>query len=523
MRKSSLTWLLAVFGWAVFAQQPAVIRVVKPKPVSVLLKLETVKAPPKGATSVPHFGDNCMAELRDSIEAHLQLPGEYESQLETDSLMFKIVVDLNKNEAGDIIPMRGTSSKEVNQSVLEILRQTRKKWHTHTRIMATSIYRLKVYITKFYAPPIPQFVDQPPGVIQPPTDRVSVPFVEIAADASKGFFFRDETIKFIFPKDIFVDQQGNTVRGMINIRFRDLTYPLARAFSGIPFYDSPIGNDQLWQTRLAHEIYATKDGKPISIAQGKSYKIVFPLFYGKDSTYIARLNTETPAWEYTVLTDWMQYDSVRKLGNMVSNGGGVLRERRLPRSRFGHFFKNLFASKANRRSWRSIMALRAEQDTAGTGISANIITGQFERFEFELRDTQEVNIGELGIWQLAGLQKAPDRSQRVKFEDDNHFPLIFKEVMVLQIDRYAAYFYRYGPEELDKIHFHTGRKTLVMGFSADGRMYHNLRDELESLPMNGRKEAVIRMQEKATDNIRWDNFGRELTDDYTFGKQSPGE
>src|SRR5580698_4924840 len=71
--------------------------------------------------------------------------------------------------------------------------------------------------------------------IKPPLAGVDVPFKEYKVDAEKGdtIFYKTGSI-ILFPPNAFVDENGNLIKGEVQIKYREFTNPIDLYLSGIP-------------------------------------------------------------------------------------------------------------------------------------------------------------------------------------------------------------------------------------------------------------------------------------------------
>lgn len=99
---------------------------------------------------------------------------------------------------------------------------------------------------------------------------IDTPYQEWKIDASKGHSLSLENGSYLhIPASIFVDEKGNTVQGMVNIRYREFHKAAQIIASGMPLGIKQGNHLQATENAGAFEVRGEQQGKPIYIAAGK--------------------------------------------------------------------------------------------------------------------------------------------------------------------------------------------------------------------------------------------------------------
>lgn len=108
--------------------------------------------------------------------------------------------------------------------------------------------------------------------IAPPFEGVDVPFKTYEVEASKGRTIITKTgTVIIIPKDAFVDAQGNSVEGKVNINYREFHDASDIIASGIPMTNKD--GDAYMETAGMFEIAGTQNEIDVQIAGDKDIEV----------------------------------------------------------------------------------------------------------------------------------------------------------------------------------------------------------------------------------------------------------
>ena len=121
--------------------------------------------------------------------------------------------------------------------------------------------------------------------IQPPLKNVKVEFDTLQMDASEAKTFSFETGTTInVPKDAFVDENGNPIKGKVELKFREFHNAAQIIASGVPMVYDSAGIKKPFESAGMFDIRGFKDGKPVFIANDKNIEVNLAS-YTSDSTY----------------------------------------------------------------------------------------------------------------------------------------------------------------------------------------------------------------------------------------------
>jgi hypothetical protein len=108
--------------------------------------------------------------------------------------------------------------------------------------------------------------------VTPPFEGVDVPFSKYTVDVEKGKTIQTETgTVIIIPKGAFKDADGNSVKGKVDITYREFHDAAAIIASGIPMTNSE--GDKYMETAGMFEINGSQNGQEIAIADDKAIEV----------------------------------------------------------------------------------------------------------------------------------------------------------------------------------------------------------------------------------------------------------
>ncbi|HEY0029604.1 MAG TPA: hypothetical protein VGC65_02505 [Bacteroidia bacterium] len=144
----------------------------------------------------------------------------------------------------------------------------------------------KTAIAPFVCPPIP--------AMDIPKDA----FV-INTNADSTFVYTTGTLITV-PSGAFVDTEGKTVSGEVQLHYREFHDPIDILLSGIPMNYDSAGTEYQFESAGMFEITASKDGKPVSLKPGKIVQVNMISHTNNPVDYnFYKLDTVQRKWEYT--------------------------------------------------------------------------------------------------------------------------------------------------------------------------------------------------------------------------------
>lgn len=132
-----------------------------------------------------------------------------------------------------------------------------------------------------------------PLLISPPMSEVDVSYVSFTINAKKGGSWTGENGTIIsVPKGIFVDAEGNAVKGDVEIQYREFHDAADIILSGITMKYDENGQKGDFQTAGMMEIKGSQGGAPVYIADGKSIQVSMASFTEEDDHNLYFLDPE---------------------------------------------------------------------------------------------------------------------------------------------------------------------------------------------------------------------------------------
>ena len=136
------------------------------------------------------------------------------------------------------------------------------------------------------------FVNPPLG------EKMNVQFASYKVKAGKGGEFTHSTgSKLKVPKDAFVDNNGNIVKGEVELRYREFKDPIEVFVSGIPMTYDSAGIQYHFQSAGMMEILAFRDGEQLKVNPGKKIEIEMTSQFDGDFNFY-ELDTNARNWVY---------------------------------------------------------------------------------------------------------------------------------------------------------------------------------------------------------------------------------
>jgi hypothetical protein len=110
--------------------------------------------------------------------------------------------------------------------------------------------------------------------INPPLKGINIPFNSAIINVTKGGVIHAETgTTLTVPKNAFMDESGNLVKGEIELRYREFKDPVDFFVAGIPMTYDSAGVRYHFESAGMIEITAYQNGKPLNMASEKSINV----------------------------------------------------------------------------------------------------------------------------------------------------------------------------------------------------------------------------------------------------------
>ena len=109
--------------------------------------------------------------------------------------------------------------------------------------------------------------------------------------------------KIVVPKNAFVDKNGNSLNGEIELRYREFHDPIDFILSGIPMTYDSAGTKYTFESAGMIEVYGYQNGQPVKIALGKSIRIEMNPKDGSSRFNLYELDTSSGDWAYKGKTE----------------------------------------------------------------------------------------------------------------------------------------------------------------------------------------------------------------------------
>lgn len=133
--------------------------------------------------------------------------------------------------------------------------------------------------------------------IQPPIKNADIPYKEYAVDAEKGdtLFYPPGSI-ILFPKNSFVDKDGNIIKGTVKVKYREFTNPIDFYLSGIPMSYDSLGKRYIFESAGMCEIIAYKDSLPVFVNPKSKPEINIVTQNASQEQHLYYLDTNQQKW-----------------------------------------------------------------------------------------------------------------------------------------------------------------------------------------------------------------------------------
>ena len=139
--------------------------------------------------------------------------------------------------------------------------------------------------------------EQAKPCINPPLNGVNVTYTTYKVVAEKGANLDFKTgSKLRIPKNAFVDNNGKSVKGEVELRYREFHDPIDFFVSGIPMTYDSAGVKYQFESAGMIEMLAYQDGKPVNMAPGKSINVELASNYKGTEYNLYKLDTTKNNW-----------------------------------------------------------------------------------------------------------------------------------------------------------------------------------------------------------------------------------
>ncbi|CAN5120472.1 hypothetical protein BH09BAC5_BH09BAC5_07970 [soil metagenome] len=135
--------------------------------------------------------------------------------------------------------------------------------------------------------------------ISPPISSLEIRNHAYHFNSSKGCVFTHISgTKITFPENAFVDENGNSVSGNVDVEYREFHDQVDFFLSGIPMEYDSAGNTYQFQSAGMMEISGMINGKPVFLAKDKKVKIEFASEVSGPKYNLYRFDTLAGNWNY---------------------------------------------------------------------------------------------------------------------------------------------------------------------------------------------------------------------------------
>jgi hypothetical protein len=154
-------------------------------------------------------------------------------------------------------------------------------------------------VTEVVPPVVPTEIMEPveSPFIAPPVAELVEDYIIVDVNAEKGGKFALGSSNIEVPPSVFLDDDGNKVKGVVQLKYREYKDKIDLLFSGIPMDYDTAGTTMVFETGGMFELRGEQLGKEIFIAQDQAISVEMK---GDDApgfnTYY--LNEDSKKWDY---------------------------------------------------------------------------------------------------------------------------------------------------------------------------------------------------------------------------------
>ena len=138
------------------------------------------------------------------------------------------------------------------------------------------------------------------------------------ANDAGGEFTHSSGSKIVVPKNAFVDKNGNSLNGEIELRYREFHDPIDFILSGIPMTYDSAGTEYTFESAGMIEVYGYQNGKPVEIAEEKSIRIEMNPKDGSSRFNLYELDSKSGDWTYSGKPELIFQDVDESTGKIAS-------------------------------------------------------------------------------------------------------------------------------------------------------------------------------------------------------------
>ena len=129
-----------------------------------------------------------------------------------------------------------------------------------------------------------------------------------------GEFTHSSGSTIVVPKNAFVDINGNSLNGEIELRYREFHDPIDFMLSGIPMTYDSAGTEYTFESAGMIEIYGYQNGQPVELGDDKPIRIEMHPKDGSSRFNLYELDTSSGDWEYKGKTELVSEDMDESIG-----------------------------------------------------------------------------------------------------------------------------------------------------------------------------------------------------------------
>ncbi|MES2592031.1 MAG: hypothetical protein V4608_09110 [Bacteroidota bacterium] len=162
---------------------------------------------------------------------------------------------------------------------------------TDTVQQNNEMYANSTALTEFYK------TEEAKPCINPPLEGLNIPVTTYKVIAEKGAALAFKTgSKIIIPKNVFVDENGKTLKGEVELRYREFHDAVDFFVAGIPMTYDSAGVRYHFESAGMMEMLAYQNGKAVNIASDKSINVELASNYTGNEYNLYKLDTIKNNW-----------------------------------------------------------------------------------------------------------------------------------------------------------------------------------------------------------------------------------
>lgn len=146
------------------------------------------------------------------------------------------------------------------------------------------------------------FVPQPTAPSAGPWPSMDVEFESFMIDTETCQVFAYATgSQFLIEPGTFMTQDGNAVRGLVEVKYREIHDPAEMILAGVRMRTKVGKGFRALESGGMFEIRAEQDGQPLEIAPGKRIRVRMAAFTDIPGLEVYRYDEDAQAWDLTDL------------------------------------------------------------------------------------------------------------------------------------------------------------------------------------------------------------------------------